>query len=104
MLRRQLWCCSDKCHCNTTKIPSLPPHKIKNDAVVAFGGKKNATTAVALETAHPAKFPDEIRAITGVEPAMAPSLEGIEGRPEHFPEMEVDYQAFKNHLQKEYAA
>jgi threonine synthase len=60
------------------------------------------TTSISLETAHPAKFPDEISAITGVEPKVPPSLEGLEERPEHYDEIEVDYAAFKNYLKKGY--
>ncbi len=60
------------------------------------------TTAISLETAHPAKFPDEVRALTGVEPEVPPSLRGIEEMPEHYEELEVDYPAFKQYLLKEY--
>ncbi len=59
-------------------------------------------TAISLETAHPAKFPDEIRAITGVEPPLPPSLEGLENREEHYQELEVHYESFKAFLQREY--
>jgi threonine synthase len=59
-------------------------------------------TAISLETAHPAKFPEEIQAITGVEPPVPPSLEGLEERSESYDEMEVDYAAFKNHLVRNY--
>jgi threonine synthase len=61
------------------------------------------TTAISLETAHPAKFPEEIRAITGQDPALPPSLEGLDGRPEHFGEMGLDYGGFQAMLLKEYA-
>jgi threonine synthase len=61
-------------------------------------------TAISLETAHPAKFPDEIRAITGKEPDLPASLKGIEDREESFGEMEVDYGAFRSHLVKEYGS
>ncbi|MCP4606978.1 MAG: threonine synthase [Proteobacteria bacterium] len=59
--------------------------------------------SISLETANPAKFPDEIRAITGVEPNVPPSLEGLDDLPEHYSEIEVDYAAFKDYLKKEYA-
>ncbi|MCK9462042.1 MAG: threonine synthase [Proteobacteria bacterium] len=59
-------------------------------------------TAASLETAHPAKFPEEVRAITGVEPEVPPSLEGLDARAEMFGEMQVDYGAFRAHLEKEY--
>jgi threonine synthase len=59
-------------------------------------------TAISLETAHPAKFPDEVRRLTGVEPPLPPSLEGLEARREHFGTLPVDYDAFKSHLIEEY--
>jgi threonine synthase len=59
-------------------------------------------TAIALETAHPAKFPEEIRSITGVDPPVPPSLEGLEDRTESYGEIGVDYAEFKNYLTKEY--
>jgi threonine synthase len=58
--------------------------------------------AVSLETAHPAKFPDEVRAITGVDPELPASLEGLDARDEHYGELRVDYAAFKDHLQGAY--
>lgn len=60
--------------------------------------------AVSLETAHPAKFPDQIRRMTGVEPPLPPSLEGIEEKEESYGDMAVDYAAFKHHLRTEYGA
>ncbi|MCP4679829.1 MAG: threonine synthase [Deltaproteobacteria bacterium] len=58
--------------------------------------------AISLETAHPAKFPEEIEAINGIDPPVPPSLEGLEEKPEHYKEIDVDYAAFKSYLQKEY--
>jgi threonine synthase len=60
--------------------------------------------AVSLETAHPAKFPDEVRAITGVEPPLPPSLAGLDDRPEQYGSLATDYAAFKEHLRKEYGS
>ena len=60
------------------------------------------TVAISLETAHPAKFPDETKAITGVDPAVPPSLEGLDALEETFGNMDVDYDAFKSHLRQEY--
>ena len=37
------------------------------------------------------------------EPFRPPSLEGLEAREEHYGHMDVDYAAFKDHLQREYA-
>ncbi|MDJ0764180.1 MAG: threonine synthase [Myxococcota bacterium] len=61
-----------------------------------------AAPAILLETAHPAKFPDEIQAITGAVPEAPPSLLNIERKKEHYEELPVDYDAFKNHLIRTY--
>ncbi len=55
--------------------------------------------AICLETAHPAKFPDEVRAATGQEPPLPTSLMGLADKTEHFEELEPDYAAFKAWLQ-----
>lgn len=57
---------------------------------------------ISLETAHPAKFPDEVLAITGQEPALPDSLQGLGDKQEVFGHMAVDYDAFKAHLLAEY--
>ena len=49
-----------------------PPHKIKNNAVVAFGGKKNATTAVWGEEKTPS-LPEPRRQVP-MKHALAPWL------------------------------
>jgi threonine synthase len=58
---------------------------------------------VSLETAHPAKFPEEIRAILGFDPPLPPSLEGLEEKAEAFASMAAEYGAFREFLQKNYA-
>jgi threonine synthase len=60
------------------------------------------TTAISLETAHPAKFPEEIQAITGHDPELPPSLAGLDELTEHYGELELDYDDFKGHLLREY--
>jgi len=59
--------------------------------------------SISLETAHPAKFPEEVKANTGVEPELPPSLVGLESRPEDYPVMPVDYAAFRDLLLEKYA-
>jgi threonine synthase len=54
--------------------------------------------AVSVETAHPAKFPDEIRAILGIEPEPPPSLAGLESRKETYQRMPADYETFRDFL------
>jgi threonine synthase len=58
---------------------------------------------ISLETAHPAKFPEEINRILGFDPELPPSLQGIEDKEERFSTMENNYQAFKQHLQNYYS-
>ncbi len=58
--------------------------------------------AISLETAHPAKFPEEIRTLIGIDPPVPASLKGLDERPESYREMETDYRAFKEYLVKEY--
>ncbi len=60
------------------------------------------TTAISLETAHPAKFPEEIRALIQVDPAVPRSLDGLDGRTEHYREMESEYGAFRDFLTREF--
>ena len=63
----------------------------------------NDKTAICLETAHPAKFPDEVRSITGVEPEVPPSLAGLEEKPESYDSLNVSYDDFKSYLLEKYA-
>jgi len=57
---------------------------------------------VSLETAHPAKFPEQIREILNFDPELPPSLQGLEDKPEKFDSMDNDYEAFKNYLKSKY--
>jgi threonine synthase len=54
--------------------------------------------AVSVETAHPAKFPEEIQALIGVDPEVPPSLLGLEQRPERYERLGVDYGVFRDLL------
>jgi len=53
---------------------------------------------VSLETAHPAKFPDEIQKITGIDQLLPPSLQGIDNKPEFVSELPNQYKEFKTWL------
>ncbi len=59
---------------------------------------------VSVETAHPAKFPEEIEKLLKLIPDVPPSLEGIEEKTEHFDRMPVDYDEFKKLLIERYGA
>jgi threonine synthase len=57
---------------------------------------------ISLETAHPAKFPEEINRLLGFDPELPPSLQGIEEKEEHFGAILNDYTEFKELLIKKY--
>ena len=56
--------------------------------------------AVSLETAHPAKFPQEIMKILSVDPALPPALEGLEEKQEICQNISNQYEDFKAYLNK----
>jgi len=58
--------------------------------------------SVSIETAHPAKFPEEIASLTGVDPEPPPSLKGLEERPEHYERLTTDYEPFQELLRARY--
>ena len=58
--------------------------------------------AVSIETAHPAKFPEEIQALLGIDPVPPPSLEGIESKPERYGHLTTDYVPFRELLRERY--
>ena len=58
---------------------------------------------ISLETAHPAKFPEEIRALLGFDPPLPPSLEGLEAGKESYSRMASDYPPFREFLKERYS-
>jgi threonine synthase len=60
--------------------------------------------AAILETAHPAKFPDEIERLLGVSPPVPPALAALDRLPEDYDSMPADYQPFKTYLLAHYGA
>jgi threonine synthase len=57
---------------------------------------------ISLETAHPAKFPEEINRLLGFDPELPPSLQGIEDKEESYGKMKNDYEEFKGYLRGNY--
>jgi len=55
---------------------------------------------ISLETAHPAKFPEEINYLLGFDPELPPSLQGIEAKEESYGKMGNAYEEFKKYLMK----
>ncbi|MCX7886863.1 MAG: threonine synthase [Verrucomicrobiae bacterium] len=59
--------------------------------------------AVVLETAHPAKFPEEIHRLLGFTPETPPALARLDRLSEDFDQMPVDYVQFRDYLLRRYA-
>jgi len=57
---------------------------------------------VSLETAHPAKFPEEIEKILGFDPELPPSLLNLEIKPESYDHIENEYLSLKEYLKENY--
>ncbi len=58
--------------------------------------------AVAIETAHPAKFPEEIEKVIGITPQTPPALAALEGLAEDFERLPADYDAVSQLIQRHY--
>jgi threonine synthase len=59
--------------------------------------------AVVLETAHPAKFPEEIERLLGFSPKVPPSLAALDKLKEDFDRLPVDYAQFQHYLMRRYS-
>ncbi len=57
---------------------------------------------ISLETAHPAKFPEQIREILNLDPELPPSLQGLEDLDERYERIDNNYSSFKNYLIKNF--
>jgi len=67
-------------------------------ALERYAEKSLPDLAVAIETAHPAKFPDEIRSLLGIEPELPASLCGLDTKSEYYDTGPADYRWFKDFL------
>jgi threonine synthase len=61
-------------------------------------GKLGALPLIALSTAHPAKFPEAVKAASGMEPGLPAAAVGIEDKPERFDRLPNDPDAVKAYL------
>jgi threonine synthase len=59
--------------------------------------------AAVIETAHPAKFPEEIEKTLGFSPDVPPSIAAAEKLPENYDRMAADYDKFRGYLIAKYA-
>jgi threonine synthase len=62
--------------------------------------EESGTTCISLETANPAKFPEEINKILGISPAVPESLSKLDKLKEDYVKMGADYGAFYDYLAK----
>nr|MDO8086050.1 threonine synthase [Candidatus Sigynarchaeum springense] len=83
----------------------LEPH-----GAVGWGGLRryldmtgNGTAAITIETADPAKFPDLIQKLLGIDPPLPASLKSMQKKQEAYAKMRKDYVAFKDFLVENYA-
>ncbi len=60
----------------------------------------NWSPCVSLETADPAKFPDEIVRLTGVNPPLPQAMAKLDELEEHFQRMKGDYSSLKGYLKR----
>jgi len=63
---------------------------------------EDSRLCISLETAHPAKFPEKITEILGIDPALPPSLQNLDGKEEFITPMRNDYAAFHKFLLENY--
>ncbi len=67
-----------------------------------FTGNREAVLSVALETAHPAKFPEELVRIIKTEPPLPESLAGLEAKSENYIKLENNYELFREFVLNHY--
>ncbi len=63
----------------------------------AINGDNNSL-CISVETAHPAKFPDEIRELLGISPELPPSMKDIDKRTGEAIPISANYEDFKGYL------
>ncbi|MEO0071101.1 MAG: threonine synthase [candidate division WOR-3 bacterium] len=77
----------------------LEPHgAVGWAALERFCAEDEAGLAIAIETAHPAKFPEEIQHLLGIDPEPPPALLGLDTMPESYETGPADYTWFKRFL------
>jgi len=65
-----------------------------------FQTVSNSKLAICLETAHPAKFPEEIQKLLGLTMPLPESMKNIDQREGNAVSITNDYSDFKKYLQK----
>jgi threonine synthase len=65
-------------------------------------GSGGGPLCVSIETAHPAKFPEEIQSLLGIDPELPASLAGLESKPESFGRLTTEYGPFQDLLKERF--
>jgi threonine synthase len=83
----------------------LEPH-----GAVGWGGLRryldssgSGAATITIETADPAKFPNLIQELLGIDPPLPASLKSMQKKQETYTKMRKDYVAFKDYLVENYA-
>lgn len=113
-LKKELWAVSISDEDTRRTIQSawqrhhllLEPHGAVGWLALERYLEENSTSApvVSVETAHPAKFPEEIERLLGFSPEVPASLAEVERKEEQYQTMPADYAAFHNLLLKTYGS
>jgi threonine synthase len=61
---------------------------------------KDPSTSISLETADPAKFPEEIVRLTGVNPTLPNAMAQLDNQEEKFEKLAGDYVSIKKYLER----
>ena len=77
----------------------LDPHSAVGVTVANRLRKELPGQIISLACAHPAKFPEIVREVTGQNPPLPAHLSDLYQRPEHFTVMPNDYDAFVNFIE-----
>ncbi len=74
----------------------VEPHGAVGIKAAEKAGEK--PPVVSFETADPAKFPEKITKLLGIEPPLPVSLSGLDNKKESFEILDNDYEEFKKYL------
>jgi threonine synthase len=113
-MRRDLWSVSiDDAQTRATIKQAYEKHHVvlEPHGAVGFAGlwcyldaheEAARKLLVSIETAHPAKFPEEIQSLLGLDPPVPPALAGLEERPEHYGKLTTGYEPFRDLLLRDF--
>lgn len=87
-------------HIYLTTGEILDPHTAVGFKAGRDCSPDQATPLVMLATAHPAKFPDAVKAACGVHPALPAGMEDLFTLPEHYDVLDNQVDAIKDYMER----